>query len=118
MRSNLAWVRTPNGGSAPAVAIDRQTFAKVEKYLARDADVFRRNPTRCVIPEFDHVQEKPLVLQHINFGYPSLSEAVISVLSGWHFLRNAFGPKLYRANSTGLRLVATHGSPSKAYAAQ
>jgi hypothetical protein len=118
MKNNLTWVETPTGGSAPALVIDRKTFEKVQKFIAQSRREFHHNPTKCVIPEFDHAQTVPLVIERTNFGYDSLLVAIASVLSGWHFIRRHFQPTLYRANSVGLRLIAKHGSPAKAYASQ
>jgi len=114
MKNNLVLVRTANGGIAPSVAVDKSVYKVVEKFLARDLYEFRQNPSRCVIAEFDYAQSVPLVRQSVAMGYRTLLETVIAVVTGCHFTRPVYH-SLFWANSEGLRLIARHGSPRKAF---
>lgn len=116
MKNNLVFVSTASGGTAPAIAIEPSVLVRVKEFLAHDIAEFRTNPTRCVIPEFDYAQSEPIVRQSITFGYDTFFGAFLAVITGWYFVqRYFFQPSLYWANSEGLRLIALHGSPRKAY---
>lgn len=112
--NNVGFVKTKNGGTAFAVIIEKEVFEKVEKFLARGEKDFHRNPKRCVIPAYDSAQTVPLRRSADSYGYDSLPGAMVSVMTGWHFIKPFVRP-LYYANSEGLRLIAKFGSPRKAY---
>ncbi len=116
MENNTVTVLTPTGGIAPAIRIDPGVRAKVERFLARNLDEFRVNRSKCVIAEHDVSQLTPIVRQLYKNSYGSFLGAILSLLTGWHFIRCRYRP-LYWANSDGLRLIAKYGDPHRAYAA-
>ncbi|HEV7843138.1 MAG TPA: hypothetical protein VGO69_05540 [Pyrinomonadaceae bacterium] len=113
--NNLTWIKTVNGGSSPAIAIERSVFEKVAPFIAKDEREFHDNPDRCVIPAFDSVQSEPLRLASDSYGYDTLVGALLALVTGWHFVK-PYVRRLYYANSEGLHLIAEYGSPRKAYA--
>jgi hypothetical protein len=114
MKSNLILRRTPSGGSAPFIVIEKDVYPRVKKFLAKDERDFHDNPARCVIPTSNLEQREPLVKGYDPYGYKTAFRAVIASLSGWHRIKRHVRP-LYYANSEGLRLIALHGSPREAF---
>ena len=114
MKSNLIFVDTESGATASALVIDQALYKKVQPFLAWDMKEFQHDPSRCVMPEYNHRQTQPLVRRSVTVGYDTAFHALLALLTGYHFFRS--WPFLYRANSEGLRLIAEFGSPSKAYA--
>lgn len=115
MENNLVVVRTASGGLAPRIRIDPDILPKVQEFLARDLSEFQACQIKCVMAEYDVSQSAPIVRRWYKNGYDSFFGGLLSVLTGWHFIRGRYRP-LYRANSRGLRLIAEHADPHKAYA--
>jgi hypothetical protein len=114
--SNRIFVRTERGGTASALVIEQPVFEKVEKLLSWDMREFHRDPSKLVMPMYDHVQSQPIVKTSQTFGYKTPWGAALALFTGWHFLCGYPKKTLYMANSEGLRLIAEHGCPSRAYA--
>ena len=113
--SNVAWIKSESGGIKPVMIFDKGLLPKVERFIARrDLQNAFDPPTRCVIPEYDGFLNAPIERVFSPKGYSNIVLGLLSVVSGWHFLR----PKryLYYATNEGLRLIAEHGDPHKAYA--
>jgi hypothetical protein len=115
MENNLVWKEMPNGASAPHVRIDRDVYSRVRKFLARDLRDAHANPHKCVLAEYDLVQSEAIVKRRDPYGYDTVPQLIVAVLTGWYWVKDYFRP-IYYANSAGLRLIAKYGYPHKAYA--
>jgi len=115
MKNNLVFVSMASSCISPRISIDASIRKRIDKFLARNEREFHENPSKCVLPVYDVEQSQPIIKTSDRYGYDTLFEAIVSLLSGWHFVKHYFRP-LYRANSEGLRRIAECGCPHKAFA--
>lgn len=111
--TNLKCIRTSSGGIAPALAIDKPIYEAIKGHLAKNLDELRADGSKCVIAEFDTVQSVPIVRKSVKVGSRTLGSAIVGFFTGRSMRR-----WVYWANGEGLRLIAHHGSPARAFAAQ
>lgn len=113
MKNNLVFVRTRAGGIAPALAIDASVYGAVNGRIARNLNDLASAPSKCIIAEFDSAQAVPIVRRSVKVGSPTILGAIAGLFTGRTGRR-----WVYWATSEGLRQIAVHGSPERAFAAQ